>query len=109
MADIPHRPGFCINCGNQTAIRTPNGIITGLLPDTQVVWLKLENDSGVKHFVGTLMICGKCDISKVDCEEIKDNLCDTPGSGVTHEDAIWSDYPKKSIELVQRMPPPVFK
>ena len=109
MARIPHRPGFCINCGNQTAIRTPQGMLIGVLPDTQVVWLKLEDDAGNVHRVGSIMICGKCDVSGIDCEEIKNNLCDTPGSGVTHEDEIWSKYPKKSIELIERTPPAAFK
>lgn len=109
MARVPHRPGFCINCGNQTAIRTPTGLLAGILPGVSIVWLKLENDAGKVHRVGSLMLCESCDHTKVDCDDVKNNLCDTPRSGVTHEDEIWSAFPKKSIELIEKRPPASFK
>ena len=93
--------GYCANCGAQTMVRNLQGApVMGKL-GVRLCWLTLSNEDGpVQTRVGTITICPDCDIAKLNLEEIRDSLINSPLSGIGNERE-FSAHPKLGIEVVK--------
>ena len=96
---IPFRVGYCVNCGEQAYVSNFRGAPMSPLPGTKLVYLVLYDDTGDECRVGTLMVCAKCDVSKLVAEDIIKSLFESPASGITGKEIEWGKLPHRRFEV----------
>lgn len=100
---IPFKVGYCVNCGAQTFVRSPQGAPIKPLLGAQLVWLCLcKEDGSIGTRVGSVSLCKDCEIDKVDCADVEANLIAGENSGFNGDEIELSYFPKRKLELIKR-------